>query len=101
MSDEVHVGDVGTEFRILVKDGDTVVDLSTATITQIIFRKPDLQQLVVNADFYTDGTDGIIKYNTIDGDLDQSGQWRLQAYVEVGASKYYSSIGSFRVHCNI
>lgn len=101
MSDEIHVGDVGTEFRILIMDGDVVVDLSTAVTTQIVFRKPDLTQLIVDAVFYTDGTDGIIKYNTVDGDLDQSGQWRLQAYVEVGSAKYYSSIGSFRVHCNI
>jgi len=101
MSDEIHVGDVGTEFRVQVLDDETVVDLSTATVLQIIFRKPDGVYLTVDCNYYTDGTDGIIKYNTVDGDIDQSGQWRIQAYVEVGSAKYYSSTGSFRVHCNL
>lgn len=101
MSDEVHLNDIGTEFRILIKDGDEIVDLSTATIINIIFRKPDGQINTVIADFYTDGTDGLIKYNAISGDLDQSGVYKIQAYVEVGAGNYSSSIGQFRVHCNL
>lgn len=102
MSDEIHVNDQGTEFRITITDNDVVVDLSTASVISIIFRKPDDTLLEVNATLYTDGTDGIIKYNAVDGDIDQSGRWKIQAYVELSSSaKYYSSIGTFMVHCNL
>ena len=101
MSDEIHVEDVGTEFRILITEEGTAVDLSTATLLQIIFRKPDSTTLEVDADYYTDGTDGLIKYNVVDGDIDQAGQWRIQAYVEVGSAKYCSSTGTFKVLCNL
>lgn len=101
MSDEIHLNDIGTEFRILIKDGDEIVDLSTATIINIIFRKPNGDVNTVEAVLYTDGTDGLIKYNAILGDLDQSGVYKIQAYVEVGSGNYSSSIGQFRVHCNL
>ena len=102
MSKEIHVGDIGTEFRITILDDDnTIVDLSSASIIEIIFLKPDGSRNVVSAELYTDGTDGIIKYNTVSGDLDQSGVYKIQAYVEVGAGNYYSSIGTFKVFCNL
>lgn len=100
MADEIHVGDT-TEFRIQILDDGEIVDLSTADIYEIIFRKPDETILTVSAEFYTDGTDGIIKYVAQDGDLNQSGVYKIQGYVEVGAGKYYSSVGQFRVHCNL
>ena len=39
--EEVHVGDIGTEFRALVKDGDTVVDLTDVSTLEMFFEKPD------------------------------------------------------------
>jgi hypothetical protein len=101
MADEIHVNDIGTEFRILIKDDDVVVDLSTATSIQMIFKKPDDSTFNVIADLYTNGTDGLIKYNAIEGDLDQVGLYKIQAYVEIGSASYKSSIGSFKVYCNL
>ena len=101
MSQEIHVNDIGTEFRITVKDNDVVVNISSATVTNIIFRKPDGSSLAASAEFYTDGSDGIIYYRAVEGDLDQQGVWKIQAYVEISNGSYYSSIGSFKVHCNI
>lgn len=102
MSQQIHVNDVGTEFRIAITDDDSaIVDLSSATVLQIIFKKPDSTDLVVEANLYTDGTDGIIYYNAVEGDLDQSGLYKIQGYVEIGAGSFYSSIGSFKVHCNL
>lgn len=101
MSSEIHVNDIGTEFRITIKDGDSIVNLSTATLAQITFEKPDGSLLTVNTEFYTDGSDGIIKYNAVSGDLDQAGLYKIQAHVEIGSSSYKSSYSSFKVYCNI
>mgnify|MGYP006081573935 CR=1 FL=1 len=101
MADEIHVNDIGTEFRILILDKDAVVDLSFASELTIIFRKPNGSILSVTADLYTDGSDGIITYTSVDGDIDQSGIYKIQSYVAIGSSSYSSSIGSFKVHCNI
>lgn len=101
MPQEIHVNDQGTEFRVTIKDNSVAVDISNATVLNIIFRKPDGTSLSVNADLYTDGTDGIIYYRTIFNDLDQSGLYKIQAYVEISGGAYYSSIGSFSVKCNL
>lgn len=102
MSKEIHVGDVGTEFRLVIKDdNDSIVDISTATLLEIVFSKPDGTRNPVVASLYTDGTDGIIKYTIASGDLDQSGMYKMQAYVEVGAGNYHSSIVNFKVLCNL
>ena len=41
MASEIHVNDVGTRFKFTVKDSGVVVDLSSASLLQINFRKPD------------------------------------------------------------
>lgn len=101
MSNQVHVNDIGTEFRIQILDDETVVDLSGASVLNIIFRKPSGNSIIVDAELYTDGLDGTMYYNAVEGDLDEAGIYKIQGYVEIGAGKFYSSIGSFKVHCNI
>ena len=101
MSNEVHVNDIGTEFRIQIMDDGSIVDLSGAYVLNIIFKKPSGVSITVTADLYTDGTDGIMYYNAVAGDLDEAGIYKIQGYVEIGAGAFYSSIGSFKVHCNI
>ena len=101
MSSEIRVGDIGTEFRITITDDGAAVDLSSAPSLVINFRKPDGNILSVYADLYTDGTDGIIFYNAVNGDLDQSGQWKIQAVIETGGAIYSSSVGTFKVSCNL
>lgn len=99
MSDQIFVGDTGSEFRVTITDDDVAVDLSSATTLELIFRKPDGTILTVTASLYSDGTDGIIFYNTVEDDLDQSGIYKLEAYIEIDGNTFYSSIGSFKVLC--
>lgn len=101
MSSQIFVGDTDTEFRIQITDDSTPVDLSSATSLAILFRKPDGSLLSLNASLYTDGTDGIIFYKSVSGDIDQPGIFKIQAQVEVGGGLYSSSIGSFSVKCNV
>lgn len=100
-SDEVHVGDIGTEFRCTIQDCPSSLDLSSATTKQIKFKKPSGERLVKNASFYTDGSDGIIKYTTVSGDIDECGRWQLQGFVVLGDSQYHTDVKFFRVFRNV
>lgn len=101
-ANEIHISDISCRFLITIKDGDTIVDLSSATLLRIIFHKPDATVATKTATLYTDGTDGIIYYNTITGDLDQAGVWKFQAYIEFGSGgKFHSDIGRFTVFSNL
>lgn len=103
MSAEIHVGDVGTAFKITVKDEDeAVIDISTATLKQIWFQKADGTVVTKTASFVTDGTDGQMQYVTEDDDLDQTGKWKIQGYIEIGASrKVHTDISEFKVWPNL
>jgi len=99
-ADEVHVNDIGTQFRLTVKDGTDVVDVSAASTLYIYFYKPDGTILTKTATLVNDGTDGLIQYTTVDGDINVVGRWKLQAYVQLGTSVFYSDVQVFKVHRN-
>ena len=102
MTEQIHIGDIGTVFKVLITDenGDAL-NISTATTKQIIFRKPGNRgTLTVDADFTTDGSDGYIQYAIVDGDLDTFGVWQIQAKVITPQFTNYSEIDDFRVRAN-
>lgn len=99
--DEIHVGDVGTVFTVTIMDGAAIVNISTATVKQILYKKPDGTVLTKTADFSTNGSDGKIKYVTVVGDLDAAGTWSIQGYVEMPAGKWHSDISQFEVFKNL
>ncbi len=101
MAIEIHKGDIGTIFEITLKDGKIVVDVSTASIKNIFFQKPSGIILTKAAAFTTDGVDGKIQYTTIAADLDEIGDWELQAGVTLAAGTWKSSIEKFQVFRNL
>lgn len=98
---EIHLGDIGTAFEITLKDCEVIVDISTASLKQIIFRKPDKTVVTHDAIFKTDGTDGVIQYLTILNDLDQTGTWYIQAKVTLPAGTWSSDTAKFKVYKNL
>lgn len=98
---EVHKDDVGTRFELTFKDDGVVVDVSSATVKQVIFEKPDGTILTKNADFVNDGVDGKIEYVTVTDDIDAAGTWKLQGKVALTAGAYKSSVHEFRVYENL
>lgn len=99
---QIMVNDIGTIFQITVKDeDDEAVDVSAATTKQILFRKPDGTVLTKTASFVNSGTDGMIKWVAVSGDLDLPGMYRIQAYVVIGATYFHTNIAQFKVHTNI
>ena len=99
----IHNGDVGTIIRLTITEDDdtTAIDVSGASVKTFYFLKPDGTKENVDAEFDSDGTDGKLKYTTIAGDIDTVGRWQVQAYVEIGAAKYYSAKTTFVVQSNL
>jgi hypothetical protein len=99
----IHNGDVGTIIRLTITEDDdtTAVDVSGATVKTFYFLKPTGTKINKTAVFNSDGTDGKLKYTTIAGDIDTTGRWQVQAYVEIGAAKYYSTKTTFIVQSNL
>lgn len=100
-SGEIRIGDVGTVFEITLMEDSDAVDVSSATLKQIIFEDPGGATHTKSAGFTTTGVDGKIRYVTIAGDLNRTGKWKLQAYVETPAGKWHSDISTFRVYPNL
>jgi hypothetical protein len=101
MACEVHVDDVGTRFLATIKDCGDVVNVSGASYLTFTFKKPDDSSINRTASIYTNGTDGKIYYDTVAGDLDQAGLYKLQGRVALASGTYYTDIYSFQVNCNL
>lgn len=103
MACEIHLNDIGTVFRLTIVDCDLVaIDISTATVKNVTFKRPDGTTFTKTGVFATDGTDGVIDYVTIDGDLDMSGEgWKIQAVVTLSTGTWSSEIGLFTVYDNL
>lgn len=90
--------DYGAVMELTVKDesGDAV-DLSSASTYTITFRKPDGSTATKDLSFGTDGSDGVVTYTFIDGDLDQAGLWTYQVSILLPSGEFHSRPQSFRV----
>ena len=98
---EIHLDDVGTSFEITLYDCDGIVDLTGALSLLYKFTDPNGVTTQKTASFLTDGTDGKLVYNTIAGDLDSVGTWKLQAYVQLATGSWNSNIETFKVYDNL
>lgn len=102
MPSEVHVGDIGTEFEATIRDEtQDIVDISSASVKQMRFKKPDGTVVTKVATLRTDGSDGKMKYASEVDDLDVAGGWQVQGYVEIGSGKWSSDVHRFRVYANL
>ena len=98
----IHVGDVGTKFRLVIVDKNlNPIDISSATVKKIYFKKGNGSKLAKTGSFLTNGKDGIIEYIAIANDIDIPGRWQMQGRVEMPDGKYYSEIVTFQVNSNI
>jgi len=104
MASEIHQDDVGTRFLITVKDDGSLVNISGVSggsIHQVSFKKPSDTVINRNATLQDYGISGVMYYDTVAGDLDEAGLYKLQAKVVVPSGTYYTDIYSFKVHSNI
>ena len=103
MAAEIHVGDVGTRFLVTINDGSNTVNLTDATLRQLNFRKPDDTVVYRTASVAGDGSEssGVMFYDTVLGDLDVAGSYKLQGKVTIPSGTYFTDIYTFKVHCNL
>ena len=102
MSCGIHQNDIGTTLQVTIVNCNSVaVDISSADALQIVLKKPGGTAVTKTASFYTDGSDGIITYTIVSGDLDEVGTWKLQAVVTIGTNVWHSEFESFRVYRNL
>jgi len=98
----VAKGAIGLIFKFTVIEDGATVNISTATIKNFVFRRPVSDtDLSVPASFFTDGKDGILQYVTVSGDLNETGLWTAQAYLEMGGFKGFTDTTSFIVESNL
>ena len=91
MTELVPINDVGTDLKITIKEDDAIVDISTAIGLNIILRKPGGGEVVKAATLLTDGTDGILHYQTEAGVIDKKGVWYYRAKITFTASMIFYS----------
>ena len=104
MASEIHVDDIGTRFLVTVKDGTSVVDISSATSLVIDFRKPDDTIINRTGSTLEDGSasSGVMYYDTVAGDMDAAGNWKLQGKITLSSTGvFYTDIHTFKVHRNL
>lgn len=103
MSEEIHEDDVGTRFQITVMDDGSTVDLTNASVRQLTFRKPDGTTFSRTASIFGDGSEssGVMYYDSVSGDLDTPGRWKIQGKVSLTSGTYFTNVADFQVECNI
>ncbi len=84
------------EVTVQNQDG-LIINLSTSTSRTFEFRKPSGVAVSKTALFVSDGTDGKLYYTTIPADLDEVGEWTMQAVVVDGGGDYPTDI----IHINV
>lgn len=92
------VGAIGARIRVRLfaaSSGDPF-DLTSATVSFLI-ADPDNNVMTKSASLASPPTDGEAYYDTIDGDLDEAGQWHLQVKVEVGGAVHRTESVPFTV----
>jgi len=90
-------GLVGGILTTTVLENNAPLSLVAATTKQILITQPDGTVLTKTASFYTDGSDGILTYTTIAGDLVE-GTSSMRAYLVItGGITGYSHTENFEV----
>ena len=87
----VYIGDEGTELRF-----DIGVDVSNVTLAKIYYKKPSGQTGSWTATLITGTTK--IRYITQSDDIDETGDWTFQPYVELTSNwKGYGTSATLNV----
>jgi len=100
---EIKVEDLGTKLQVALEDpcSGAVINISLATVKQIIVVRPDGTVITRDASFLSDGSDGVIYITSIAGDFNTDGTYQIQAYVVTPTWQGHSGIGEFEVTSNL
>lgn len=97
---KIVADDFGQVLRITFIDVDTdaAANISAyVTAQQMLLIDPDGNSATKVAAFLTDGSDGIITYTLVDGDIDEAGDWLLRGRVTSAAARLTTELAEFNV----
>ena len=77
--------------KIVLETG--IASLSGATTLQILYKKPD----GTSGNWTATANGTALEYNVQNNDIDQDGNWQLQAYVVIGGRNGYGEKTTLRV----
>lgn len=99
----IQRSDIGVQFIVTITDEQTsqILDLSSATNIQFIFRRPDKHVYIVSGSLYTSGKDGKVTYISQDTDLTIQGIWKLQVSYQLNDAFKTTIWDSFQVLPNL
>lgn len=98
--DKIVNGDYGQSIELTFVDVDTgnAANISSyTTAKQMIFTSPSGTASTKTAAFKTDGSDGIITYTLISGDINSAGNWTVRGVVTTGSAKLSTEEHKFTV----
>jgi hypothetical protein len=83
-------------------NGDPVPrNISSFTTHDLVFKKPDGSKVVKPGAFVTDGSDGLLSYVTVAGDLVPNGSFRVQAHLVSATLDEMTETDLFHVCANV
>lgn len=97
----IHIGDYGTIFDVALEDSGEALDPATFTSGSFIFRRPDQTTFERSSGSAIFSSGSYFRYTTVEGDINQTGTWTLQVYVEDGAGLFHTDFVEFVVHPNL
>ena len=96
-----HLNDWGTPFTLTIYDSSgCVLDISSASPIEMLFITPSGSTLTKEAVFSTDGTDGKLKYTSVEGDLIETGEWKYCGRVTFINGMWTTDLSGFVVQAN-
>lgn len=95
--DDIHAEDYGWVINLTVTQDDEAIDISGFSNRQMIFIDPNNTATTKIATFYSDGTDGKIKYTVEDGLIDTPGWWKVFVRLISGISEITTDSIHFKV----
>ena len=93
---DFYVGDYGIDLVCQIDE-----DISDASAIKFRFVLPNNTRVDKTGSFYSDGHDGLVKYNIESGFLAAAGNYGLQLELTFSSAKYYTEIEYFYVNENI
>jgi len=86
MTEKIYVGDIGTQLRTTLNE-----DLTGYSLIQYKIQKPS-GTIVTKTCSVEDVLNGIVYYNTIDGDLDEVGFYKIQTDINFANGNHNESV---------
>ena len=98
----IHTYDYGTLFNLTIQDQtDTTVNLQGSSGNIITFLKPDKTTMIRSGVLPNGGSDGLMRYTTVENDITMAGIWSLQGHISHPSGNWYTNVVEFRVAGNI